>query len=121
MPAVATTPAAQHVPPPTRARAAVGAQKRGAGVVGGGRGGGASSSAVAKRLARALRNRESARRSRLKSKMRVQSLEVALASLKEENCVLRNALCHILPACLQRCPRLRSQLRALLVELKLLA
>ncbi|PXF40230.1 hypothetical protein BWQ96_10068 [Gracilariopsis chorda] len=79
----------------------------------------ASQLAYDKRQARILRNRESARRSRLRSKLRVQGLESAFASMSSENDALRNCVRQLLPVCLQRCPRLSGRLMHLLRDAQL--
>lgn len=62
---------------------------------------------------RALRNRESARRSRLKSKLHVQTMEATYLQMSHENMALRQLIEQLVPRCLQaQSPQLAALLQA---------
>lgn len=69
--------------------------------------------AMDKKELRAMRNRESARRSRMKSKVNFQKMEQAFIEMTNENKSLKKVVETLLPQCIDNSPKLKAQLEAM--------
>lgn len=75
-------------------------------------------STIQKKELRAQRNRESARRSRIKTKKQFQDMEERYKTVSKENARLRNMVEDLLPKCMEKSPALRERIETLVSESK---